>query len=243
MVAAGYNMRCPGAFALLGLCVLLVGCASGSKVVYEAPGASTIGPRIAMLPVVLETNIIDPANCVDYCDFTKNRYRVALAANDHLSDILDYDVACLSHACASIPGNPWEQEDLEYQATQIAAWVADHPGEHELPEELATFGRQLAAEFGVDSFVLVHGKADYIKHSDMAHWAATLTVSMYRDLFRGNAADVSIDIFSAVTGERLWSSEAELTQFGAKSPGLAEQYGFDDPYGKVLFEGLEAAHR
>lgn len=238
---AGRSARFPGALALLGICVLLASCGSNAKIIYDSPGTTAIGPRLALLPVILDTNVSDPSVCMEACDFTKDRYALALAANDYLADVLSYDTVCLSNACASVPGNPWEQDEIEDWASRAAAWARDQDREQGLPQDLSGFVNQLAKTFDVDSVMLIHGDVDYLRVGDMAHWMATLTVSMYRDLFTGNVADVAIDIYAAETGEKLWASEAELTHYGVilmgGHPDMAE------PYGPVLFEGLEDANR
>ncbi len=235
------NVRSSCVLAALVFCGLTTSCGSSSRVVYDAPVGRLIGPRIALLPVVLQSNVDDPSQCMDFCDPENDAFTIALQVSDHLTRALHYDVVCLSYACEDIVGNPFGREDVEAWADEFAGFLADETAPFMLPPDLLAIARRLNDTFGIDGVVVIHGRADYVKHADMAHWMATLTVSMYRDLFRGNTADISVDVFDAETGERTWASRSEATHVGNQEVSVSQ--GAPPDYGQLLFAGLPGAPR
>lgn len=214
-MAARCQARGFSALAFVAICILVEGCSSSSEILYQAPDSVVVGPRVALLPVVLESSLDDSATRVGSNDHRKYRYELAIAASDHLSDALGFEVVCLSYACARVPGNPWEQDQLEAWAAEISGWSAARDEPQALPPGLAAITRQLGTAFDVNQVILIHGTVDY-----------------QRGLQLGNTADLAVDAFLAENGDRLWASQAQL-----RNP-----FGWWPIDTSILFYGFEGAN-
>jgi hypothetical protein len=243
----------PALFAVYCISVILAGCGNNTDVVIEEPqtevmqlvtasnGAGSAVSRlrqILLLPVVLDINPEDPKACMDVCNPLRDRAEIALGTSKHLELPLGYDVTCLDFSCRRIAGNPYSNELLSGWAAEIANWANQNPTARQLPEHLIEIVGQIQSTFGVDGLAVVHGDVRYVKDADMLHWLATLTVSMYYNLLRGNTAQLHADIFATDTGHRLWSAKTTVTQIGqVQSWPVAEA---KSRYGEALFGELDA---
>ena len=199
---------------LCAACIAISACAGSSKVTYEAPASVAGLQTVAILPVVITVSPDNPANCMEVCSPERDRAEMVLAVDSYLRHQLGYETLCLDYACRRIPGNPFSDEQLEAWSQEIAAWSSDHDGAPKLPPKLKNIGREIGGSFEADSIVLLHGEIRYVQNADAAHWAATLTFSMYYNLMRGNTAKIDAEIYSVADGRKLWASENTILNVG-----------------------------
>ena len=230
---------------------MLASCSHNADLVIEEPQTEVMqsveasnGPglaasrlkRILLLPIVLNIQPEDPESCMDLCEPQRDRAEIALAAADHLEWRIGYDITCLDFACRRVEENPYSDELLSGWAAEIANWANEHPTDRQLPDHLMEIVGRIRSTFGVDGLALVHGDVRYVQNSDMLHWMATLTASMYYNLIRGNTAHLQADIIATESGNRLWSAKTTVTQIGNQSWPVEEA---KKRYGVALFGALD----
>lgn len=175
---------------------------------------------------------------MEVCSPERDRAEMVLAIDSYLRHQLGYETLCLDYACRRIPGNPFSDEQLEAWSQEFAAWSSDHDGAPQLPANLVDKGRKIGSAFDADGIVLLHGEVRYVQHADAAHWAATLTFSMYYNLLRGNTARIAAEIYSVADGRKLWASESTILNVGAQN-AMQPLESSKARYGETIFGELD----
>jgi hypothetical protein len=225
------------ATAIVAASAAISACAGSSTVSYSLPERGESLQKIAILPVVIAVSPEDPASCMDVCSPERDRAEMVLAVNSYLSDQLGYDTLCLDFACRRIPGSPFSDEQLKAWSKEIAAWSSDHDGAPQLPPKLEDIGKEIGGAFDADGIVLLHGEIRYVQNADLAHWAATLTFSMYFNLMRGNTAKIGAEIYSVADGRKLWASDNTILNVGTNN-SMEPIKSSKDRYGETIFGEL-----
>ena len=224
--------------AFVAACAAISACAGSSTVTYSLPERDQGLQRIGILPVVITVSPDNPANCMEVCSPERDRAEMVLAVDSYLRDRLGYETVCLDYACRRIPGNPYSDEQLEAWSQEFAAWSSDHDGAPQLPAILADTSREIGNVFDADGVVLLHGEIRYVQSADAAHWAATLTFSMYYNIMRGNTATIDAEIYSVADGRKLWASESTILNVGTHNV-MEPLENSKARYGETIFGELD----
>lgn len=242
------------AFISAFVALLAAGCSYDSEVIRDAPESEVIasvdsvnGPgtvvsslqRIVLMPFAVEPSLDDPDKCMVPCNPTRDRTEMVLSSVDHLERRLGYDIVCLDVACRTVSDNPYTQERLKEWAKALGEWSGDNIEALQLPPSLLEVAGQLKSTFDADGIIVVHGKARYATDASMLHWLATLTVSMYYDLLRGNTAKLQADIYSTNDGTKLWSAKTTVSQIGQPESQAFPVGESVHRYGVAIFGALD----
>ena len=228
------------AAAFVAASAVLSACTGSSAVTYETPEHSQGLQRVAILPIVIEISPGNPADCMDTCSPERDRAEMVIAVDAYLRDQLGYETLCLDYACRRIPDNPFSDEQLQAWSQEFANWSSDQNDAPQLPENLASISKEIGRSFDADGVILLHGKLRYVQNADAAHWAATLTFSMYYNLTRGNTAKIDAEIYSVADGRKLWASESTILNVGSHNTMQAMESS-KARYGEAIFGELDRA--
>jgi hypothetical protein len=178
---------------------------------------------------------------MDSCSPERDRADIVLAADSYLRSQLGYETVCFDFACRRIPGNPFNDQQLEDWSRELVAWSSSHAGAMQLPAILADIASEIGHTFDVDGIVLLYGSIRYVQDADIAHWLATLTFSMYYNLARGNTGKIDAEIYSVEDGRKLWASKSTVLNIGNKNvmPSVETSKA---RYGETIFGELERSN-
>lgn len=234
--------------AVLLACVSISTCTASTRTIHKDAGVvpATYDPvtaaasldrsvgllkRLALLPPALEVSPKNPRWCMDPCSPEGDRDELLSSAVAYLRQWRGYEVKRVDHACTDEPDG-----ELCALARALAAWSRKAGLRHALPGDIADRLAAAGGELGVDGVMLLQGRFDYLKWTDVWHWTATLTASAYWDLAHGSVANVQVSIFSVTEPRRVWLSRTTLNQFG-----ISPTFGRAGSYGESLLAPLEPA--